>query len=133
MDVTEIKKLMEVLNTTDVTEISLEADGAKLLLKKDMTAARRVLSPAIEAPIVEKKTEETKNIKELISLNVGKFYLDKASIGSRVKDGQKVGYIESVGVKTDVKSDGDGIVREILIENGGIVDFGKIIMKIEKI
>jgi len=133
MDVTEIKKLMEILNTTDVTEITLEAEGTKVLLKKDqMAAAKSVKAPELEAKApaaVEEKKEAA-----LISMNVGKFYrksktgVDFVKIGDTIKEGQMVGYIESIGIRTDVKSDKNGIIKDILVENGGNAEFGQKLM-----
>ncbi len=138
MDVTEIKKLMEVLNQTDVTEITLESDGAKILLKKDMN---RVLKNKSEEKTEKVQVEETEKeeikIQKLISLNVGKFYYmtkdgkKLAAPGMEIKEGQVVGYIESVGIKTDVKSDKSAVIKEILVENGGNVEFGQPIVAIE--
>lgn len=132
MDVTEIKKIMGILESTDLSEISLESEGTKVLLKKDFSA-RRAAAPA-ESALFEAATEaeENTNSGELISLNIGKFYLSpKLSAGSEVKEGEVIGYIESIGLKTDVKSDKDGVIKSVLVQDGGIVQFGQPIMTIE--
>jgi acetyl-CoA carboxylase biotin carboxyl carrier protein len=43
---------------------------------------------------------------------------------------QKIGYTESIGILTDVKSDFDGEIVEILVENGEIAEYGKVLVKI---
>lgn len=141
MDVTEIKKLMSVLDETDVTEISLESDGTKVLLKKDMFAKKKkeleVAQEAQEAIEMEEEIEEISKISELFSLNVGRFYLrDKigditVKVGNEVEEGQVVGYIEAIGVKTEVKSDVSGIVKEIKVNDGDTTEFGKVLMTVE--
>lgn len=135
MDVTEIKKLMEVLNSTDVTEISLEADDAKVLLKK----AQNIRKVAVQVPVAQTTPiVEVSKDKGLISLNVGRFYFKddngKAIIqeGDEIKDGQIVGFIESVGVKTEVRSDINGIIKEIKLENGERTEFGKVLMMVKE-
>lgn len=131
MDVTEIKKLMGILEDTDLTEISLESEGTKVLLKKDKSVRRVAAAPVVAAP--ENVTEEANtNVSELISLNIGRFYLNsKLSVGSSLQEGDVVGQIESIGVKTDVKSDKNGKIKEIVVPNGGVVQFGQPIMVIE--
>lgn len=132
MDVTEIKKIMGILESTDLSEISLESEGTKVLLKKDFSA-RTAAAPApavIEA--AAEAAEDNSNSGELISLNIGKFYLNsKLGAGAEVKEGEVIGYIESIGLKTDVKSDKTGVIKSVLVENGGIVQFGQPIMIIE--
>jgi len=138
MDVTEIKKLMEILNKTDVTEITLEAEGTKVLLKKDQNAAlKSVAVPSNISEIQDAPEEDIINEGQLISMNVGNFHLkDKSgknfvNIGDKVTEGQVVGYIESIGIRTDVKSDKDGIVKEILVEDNGKAEFGQVLMVLE--
>ena len=55
----------------------------------------------------------------------------KLGAGAEVKEGEVIGYIESIGLKTDVKSDKTGVIKSVLVENGGIVQFGQPIMIIE--
>lgn len=137
MDVTEIKKLMSVLDETDVTEISLESDGTKVLLKKDMFAKKKEEVATIVAAPVEELAEEELKISELFSLNVGRFYLkDKkgnstVKAGDEIKEGQVVGYIEAIGLKTDVKSDVDGIIKEIKVDDEDAVEFGQVLITVE--
>lgn len=135
MDVTEIKKLMSILDETDVTEISLESEGTKVLLKKDMFAKKAKIE---ETVVIEQKEEkEELDLRELISLNVGRFFLgDKkgnpvVKIGDSLKEGQIVGYIEAIGVRTEVKSDVEGILKEMIINDGETTEFGQILMIVE--
>lgn len=137
MDVTEIKKLMEILDSTDVKEITLETDGTKILLKKDKNlAALRAAENVVSAPAEIKEETPAEEVKSLISLNVGRYYYKDKNGNEMFKPGDKVaknqvlGYIESIGVRTDVKSDKDGIIKEVLVVNGGIVEFGQPIISI---
>lgn len=137
MDVTEIKKLMEILNNTDVTEITLESEGTKVLLKKDMFAAPKSKNANKTEIEDEAETEEKVKTGTLISMNVGKFYIkDKngkpfVNVGDMIKEGQMIGYIESIGIKTDVKSDKDGVIKEIFLENGQNAQFGQELVLLE--
>ncbi|NLK62578.1 MAG: hypothetical protein GX287_03910 [Fusobacteria bacterium] len=137
MDVTEIKKLMQILNDTDVTEITLESEGTKVLLKKDMLKAS--LPKIVEETSISEDVEETviSQTGTLISMSVGKFYYKKNTntpiikLGDKIEKGQIIGYIESIGIKTDVISDKAGIVKEIYLENGGNAEFGQNLVLLE--
>ncbi|BDU50055.1 biotin/lipoyl-containing protein [Haliovirga abyssi] len=131
MEVTEIKKLMEILNTTDVTEITLEADGTKVLLKKDMNKQKVVTKPVPAK--VEKKEEVKEESEYLYSLNIGKiFYKKDIKEGTAISENEIIGYIEAIGVKTDIISDKSGIIKELLVKTGENVEFGKAIISLAK-
>ncbi|MGM0508365.1 MAG: acetyl-CoA carboxylase biotin carboxyl carrier protein [Fusobacteriota bacterium] len=136
MDVTEIKKLMSILDSTDVTEINLESEGTEISLKKDMTLVKQMNESIMESQnnedSQESLEEEDENISELVSLNVGEISLkDDLKVGKEIAEDEVVAVIKSVGVKTEVKSDKAGVLKELLVKDGEIVDFGKPLMKIE--
>jgi len=52
------------------------------------------------------------------------------TVGMAVKKDQKVGYVEAIGLKTDIKSEFDGEIKEILVKNGEVAEYGKVLVKI---
>ena len=52
-------------------------------------------------------------------------------IGKKVKKGDVLMIIESMKLMNEVQSDFDGVVKEILVENGTAVEFDQPIMIIE--
>ena len=52
-------------------------------------------------------------------------------IGDKIKVGQDLGYIYVMGLKTPLKSTVGGEVTEITVEDGGVVDYGKVILKVK--
>lgn len=131
-DLNNVEELMKILSDTNLTNISFEEEGFKVDIKRS-----NVVLP------VEEKIEEVAAVvaapayKEIKSENVGKFYyVDKSGnpmikVGDRVKKNQEVGHIATIGVKSVVKSGFDGVVKEIVLENGSIADFGKTLIKVE--
>jgi len=131
-DLKSVEELMKILNDTNLTNISFEEDGFKVDIKRSnvVTAAEEVVAEEV-AEVAAPEYEEVK------SENVGKFYyVDKAGkptikVGDRVKKNQEIGYIATIGVKSSVKSTFNGVIKEILLDNGSIADFGKTLIKIE--
>ena len=131
-DLNSVEELMKILNDTNLTNISFEEEGFKVEIKRSnvVTAAEEVVAEEV-AEVAAPAYKEVK------SENVGKFYyVDKAGnpmvkVGDRVKKNQEIGYIATIGVKSSVKSTFDGVVKEILLDNGSIADFGKTLIKIE--
>lgn len=131
-DLNSVEELMKILNDTNLTNISFEEDGFKVDIKRSNVVT------AVEEVVAEEVAEvAAPAYKEVKSENVGKFYyVDKSGnpmvkVGDRVKKNQEIGYIATIGVKSSVKSTFDGVVKEILLDNGSIADFGKTLIKIE--
>lgn len=63
---------------------------------------------------------------------VGTFYAASApdaeafvSVGDTVKKGQTLGIIEAMKLMNEIESEYDGVVKEILIENGQMAEYGQ--------
>lgn len=76
-------------------------------------------------------------LKEILSPLEGKFYFTKEStetalkVGDVIKEGDLVGYIESMKTYNAVSAEEGGIVREICLANGDSVDEDDILIKVE--
>ena len=69
---------------------------------------------------------------------VGTFYRSSspgsdpfADVGTRVKKGQTLCIIEAMKLMNEIEADRDGVIREILIENGQPVEFEQALFVIE--
>lgn len=63
---------------------------------------------------------------------VGTFYVASSedakpfvTIGERVSKGQTIAIVEAMKLMNEIESDYDGVVREILVENGTTVEYGQ--------
>jgi acetyl-CoA carboxylase biotin carboxyl carrier protein len=136
-DIKTINEIIKIIGTSQLTEIAIEEKEFKLFVKKP----KLILTPTEVEVTTEEILEEVEdtvidNIKEIVSETVGRFYfIDKneepmMKVGMTVTKDQKIGYTESIGILTDVKSDFDGEIVEILVENGEIAEYGKVLVKI---
>ena len=127
----QIEDLINVLSECGLTEISYEEnENLKIKIKKSpqpkVVMHKEAPQPAKE---IGKKEE---NIKTVVSTGIGKyFYKDAVKIGDKIKVGQDLGYIYVMGLKTPLKSTVGGEVMEITVEDGGVVDYGKVLLKVK--
>lgn len=77
----------------------------------------------------QEQQEEGKTVKAPL---VGTFYAASApdaeafvSVGDTVKKGQTLGIIEAMKLMNEIESEYDGVVKEILIENGQMAEYGQ--------
>jgi len=133
-DIHTVNEIIKIIGESQLTEMSIEKKEFKLFIKKPKLVLEENIEDEEIEVIGEKiEIEEEKNI---VSKNVGRFYfIDREenpmmTVGMVVKKGQKVGYVEAIGIKTDIESEFDGEIKEILIENGELAEYGKVFVKL---
>lgn len=127
-----------------LSEMSVKEGDFELVLKKEITLHKTEISPVsnvnteVATPVKENK--DTTNMLEISSPVVGVFYAGESpdakpfvKVGDTVKKGDVVCIIEAMKMFNDVVADKDGIVKEICVENGDLVEFKQPLFKLEPI
>lgn len=144
MDFNDIEKLMDDFKKSEMRELEITTDGFHIHLSKNETpflpVREKAEQPAITAveENVPPVTKDTKGEGEFIkSPMVGSVYLQPkpdqdpyVTVGSRVHKGDVVCIIEAMKMMTEIKSDQDGIVTEVLVENEDLVEFDQPLFKV---
>jgi acetyl-CoA carboxylase biotin carboxyl carrier protein len=142
-----IRKLADMLNTTGLSEIELDKGSTRIRVSRGVTvssvpvaAAAPVHSPAlhavpataVSAPVAADSANDLK------SPMVGTAYLSPspgapafAAVGSSVKEGQTVLIIEAMKTMNQIHAHKAGKIVQILVDNGQPVEFGERLMVIE--
>ena len=96
------------------------------------TAQAVTTTPAAPAP------QENTAGKTIDAPMVGVFYLAPSpdaepfvKIGDTVKKGQTLGIIEAMKLMNEIESEYDGVVEDILVENGQMVEYGQVLFVIK--
>ncbi|MBN2545882.1 MAG: acetyl-CoA carboxylase biotin carboxyl carrier protein [Spirochaetes bacterium] len=93
-----------------------------------------------DASAAESKKEESgkSNLYEIKCPLVGTFYTAPkpdappfVEIGAKVRKGQTLCIIEAMKNFNEIECEVDGIIRDICVKNADLVEFGKVIFKIE--
>ena len=78
------------------------------------------------------------NVKTITSPLVGTFYAapspDDApfvSVGDTVKKGQVIGIVEAMKLMNEIESEHDGVITEIMVNNGDMVEYGQVLIKVK--
>lgn len=149
-----IEKLAEIVKENKLEEITL-GDGDKIITvrgracpppppKMDMPPMPPVGIPAVAPTVPTPSAAPAENAAPAVSGNtvkapiVGTFYAAPSpddspfvTIGKSVKKGDVIFIIESMKVMSEVTSDFDGVVKEILVKNGDALEFDQPVMIIE--
>ena len=151
MNLDDIKGILELVREHELAEFEFEQDGLKLRVKKagqdvvyaapPMTmaaapapvamapVAAALAAPAAAAAPVDAAGVDLAVIKAPL---VGTFYAAAepgarpfASVGDTVKKGQVLCIIEAMKLMNEIKSDCDGEVASVYVQNGQAVQFGE--------
>jgi len=152
-DLKELKKLINLVEEANVTELSIEdKEGEKVSIKKQMEVANLITNNPLMPQSIppqpanddnkqghtpcNKKTEpEQDNLIPIKSPMVGTFYSSPnpesppyVKVGTRINKGDVVCIIEAMKLFNEIESEKDGIIEKILVENSASVEYGQTIM-----
>jgi acetyl-CoA carboxylase biotin carboxyl carrier protein len=143
MDVRKVKKLIELLEESDIAEIEVTEGEESVRISRQpqiqtpATNPHPIVAPALpkSSPVPEVDTSQpsTEDDRHFIkSPMVGTFYAAPApdqdafvKVGSKVTKGDNLCIIEAMKMMNQIESDADGTISEILINNGEPVEFGQ--------
>ncbi|MGR9087728.1 MAG: acetyl-CoA carboxylase biotin carboxyl carrier protein [Gammaproteobacteria bacterium] len=146
MDIRKIKKLIEIIEESDIAEIEIkEGEEAIRISRYSGTPAPVAYAPvpgpaansgaAVPAPV---QTEETMTGHVVKSPMVGTFYRAASpgakvftDVGQKVQVGDTLCIIEAMKILNQIEADKSGIVTKILVENGQPVEYGQPLFIIE--
>ncbi|MGB9607509.1 MAG: biotin/lipoyl-containing protein [bacterium] len=112
-----LKQIFSLLEGTSIEEMELLWEGRRLLIRRSASQKEGISLEGME--------EEKRNVVAVEATSVGIFYPSVAE-GAKVKEGEKIGEVETLGIREEVLAPTEGIVENLLGE-GEIVEYGKII------
>ena len=153
MDIRKVKKLIEMLENSSLNEIVIKEgeESVKLVKSAGFNQAPQMVSASpqvIEQPVSEQKISEETNKeikpktidgKSINSPMVGTFYSSPnpgadsfVKVGDKVSEGDVLCIIEAMKMMNEVKSDYNGVIKEILISDAEPVEYGEALFIIEE-
>ena len=138
MQIEEIIKLIETVSKNNVDSLNYATDSEKIVIKKNKT---KLVAGEVQAvPVTQSVNFEATNTEDaavaaghtITSPLVGTFYSSPSpdapsfvNVGDRVKKGQVIGIIEAMKLMNELESDFDGLIKEILVKDETVVEFGQ--------
>jgi acetyl-CoA carboxylase biotin carboxyl carrier protein len=155
MDVNLLKRLIKIVENSEITEFSIQEGDLKVKISKNskQNSTQVVASPQVvaaqpadsafpSATTVEVKEEaaETKShLHEVRSPIVGTFYRAPApdadpyvQVGDSVSEGTVLCIVEAMKLMNEIESDVGGKITKILVDNATPVEYNQPLFLIEK-
>ncbi|MCS7253780.1 MAG: biotin/lipoyl-containing protein [Armatimonadota bacterium] len=131
IDFEKLRKLVELMNSAQLTELTIRTSEGRITIKRDFTL---FAPPPQEQPTQQEQPKQTM----ITSSWVGTFHRSYTpggkplvEVGDLVEEGQVVCVVESLKVPNEIRSPARGIVAQILVDDGQVVEYGQPLMILE--
>ena len=150
MDIRKVKKLIELLEESDIAELEIHEGEESVRISRvtqtatQMVAAAPMAAPVAAAPAAPAAVTETPagepeiSGHKVISPMVGTFYRSASpgsspfvEVGQSVSVGDTLCIIEAMKLLNQIEADKAGTVKAILADNGEPIEYGQTLFVIE--
>jgi acetyl-CoA carboxylase biotin carboxyl carrier protein len=153
MDIKEIRRIVQLMESGEVSEFEMEEEGFRLAIKRKTGSDQPVVvaapaapavsavpsaAPAPAAPASASAPEEDDGLVEVTSPIVGTFYRSPSpeadpfvKVGDEVEPDTVVCIVEAMKVMNEIQAEVRGVVKKILVDNATPIEYGQPLFKIE--
>ena len=144
----DVAEIMRLLEESSFESLSLEVDGVKLTLQRNSSgsvskpshppaAAAAGTAPPRAVSRAKNKAASVPGLAEVTSPLLGIFYRAPrpgeppfVEIGSSVREDTVIGIVEVMKLMNSVRAGVKGKIVEILCENGTLVEYGDVLLRV---
>ncbi|MBN2683824.1 MAG: acetyl-CoA carboxylase biotin carboxyl carrier protein [Pontiellaceae bacterium] len=153
MEIKDIKRIVELMKTNDLTEFSMKDEDFELTMKRGSGEAPVVYAthaaapapfaapaPAVSLPTASapEASAADEGLIEILSPIVGTFYRKPApdadsfvDVGAEVGDETVVCIVEAMKVMNEIKAEVRGVIKKVLVDDASPVQFGQPLFLVE--
>lgn len=138
MNETDIRKYAGLMQELGLTGLEITEDNRMVRLERTMPGNSNATSITY-IPDAASKAEESADYISVKSPIVGVFYASPAenaepyvSIGDRVEKGSTLCIIEAMKLMNEIKAEDSGVISEICVTNGQVVEYGTELFRIKR-
>ena len=149
MDIRKVKKLIEMLENSNLEEIEIQEGEESVRLVKSHGSLQSIQPQSIFLPqeaqpeVIEQEIESpeaaTRDSNSINSPMVGTFYASASpgakpfiSVGDIVSEGDVVCIVEAMKMMNEIKSEYSGTVLSVNVENAEPVEYGQSLFELSK-
>jgi len=152
MDIRKVKKLIELLEESAISEIEIKEGEESVRISRANTApvyappaapaiappAAPAAAPMAAAPVAAEPAKPEIDGTVINSPMVGTYYAapspgapEFVKVGQSIKPGDTICIVEAMKILNQIESEVTGVVKELLVEDGQPVEFGEPLMIVE--
>ncbi len=136
----DIRKYASLMSELGLTGLEISEGGQVVRLERTLSAATATPTASAAVPAAVAVAPAAVAGKPYVSVKspiVGVFYAAPAenadpyvAVGDRVKKGQTLCIIEAMKLMNEITAEEDGVITEICVTNGQVVEFGTELFRI---
>ena len=148
MDIRKVKKLMELLEESGMSEIEIKEGEESVKISRYGNSpapshsfvqqqAPTSVPPVVAVPVIADEPSTVVG-QSLTSPMVGTYYSAPSptakpfiTIGQHVKQGDTIGIVEAMKIMNQIEAEKSGTVLQILVKDGEAVEFGQPLIIVE--
>ena len=147
MDIRKVKKLIELLEESGLSEIEITEGDDKVRISKQTTSKSNVSETVVYSNQIQENNDDSSNHKQILRNGlheikapmIGTYYQAAepgaeafVKVGDPVSEGDTLCIIEAMKMMNKIESDADGIIERVLVQNGDPVEFDEVLFLISK-
>ncbi|WP_293997372.1 acetyl-CoA carboxylase biotin carboxyl carrier protein [Sphaerotilus sp.] len=143
----DVQRLIQLLDRSHFDELHLEAEGIKLTLRRNGAPAVPAAAPPARAaaavpvaPVTAALPVSDPTLIEIRAPMLGTFYgapkpgaSPFVAIGTRLTADSAVGIIEVMKLMNSVAAGVEGVLVEVLVRDGDLVEFEQVLMRVRPV
>ena len=149
MDLRKVKKLIELLEESGLSEIEITEGEDKVRITKGGKRSPQVKAiettqeaealPVTESADVNTQTKNNNSFHEIKAPMIGTFYQSPdpdseafVKVGDPINEGDTLCIIEAMKMMNKIETDISGTIERILVQNGDPVEFDQVLFLVSK-
>lgn len=136
MEQKELLELIRAVSNSNIADFQYEQGETKVIISA-FGRQSTVTSQEVMQPVVEQMNVPVSDAQTVKAPLVGTFYAAPSEeaapyvqVGDQVKKGQTLGIVEAMKLMNEIESEYDGVVVEVCVKNGAMVEYGQPLFRI---
>lgn len=137
MDIKTVETFVKLFKEEGLSKLKVSGDDGSIHIEKNF--ASNAPQNTTESNQSSGGEEKGSKLLEVTATQVGTFYANKeegedepfVKVGDHVSEGDTVGLIEAMKVFNEVTTEQEGVIEEILVKSGDVVEYGQTIMTLK--
>lgn len=136
MEQKDLLELIRAVSNSNIADFQYEQGETKVMISA-FGRQSAVASQEVMQPVVEQMNVPVSDAQTVKAPLVGTFYVAPSEeaapyvqVGDQVKKGQTLGIVEAMKLMNEIESEYDGVVVEVCVKNGAMVEYGQPLFRI---
>ena len=136
MEQKDLLELIRAVSNSNIADFQYEQGETKVMISA-FGRQSAVASQEVMQPVVEQMNVPVSDAQTVKAPLVGTFYAapseeaaPSVQVGDQVKKGQTLGIVEAMKLMNEIESEYDGVVVEVCVKNGAMVEYGQPLFRI---